>query len=740
MMRTFINLIGIFLLLNSYGQQDATIEPFSENGWYLSPHGTIRILVLYAEIEYDVKPGKDPQPNGSEQWKKGQLPTWKDEVFDVHLSPRPKAMVSKYYHDISLGRYNVLGDYVTKLITIKESEHKNLSNLSRVVAAEANKLGSLKTAGSLQVSDFDMWKDNGKPGKPKEAGSDEPHRYDHTMVIVRNSSRLTHGQGSTDSGSPGKLFGFESDTQSRFGAMNGLPFEILKHEFNHLLLGGNNFHSGGGNAPMFESFFICQQGGWSMMGSANSSFLTTSAWDRYRLGWKATDSSYLIRVRTPAGKELNGDLDPLAGDTGVFVIEDMVSKGDAMRIRMPYIPEDEFQQWLWIENHQGYGNNGSPTDKYHWQGVNDCIADFQPGIYMQMQIDREQKRGAGIYRGYADYLRPVLANGNHDFLFTGEHLDKTCPFHSKNPVFEVRSNRSNPLSGTHEQELPVFDKDGNSVLDRKEHYVPYVRKVNGQIEAQTVLFGRPEHAFTAFGNNKIGMGTNPSTSNMLTLVRSGSRAKFGNTKPNNRTVYLNGISVEVLKQDKNGPVSIRVRANDTRIDQDLRWAADSIVLPQIVGFKGYSLYLTDKHTIKVDRGFTPTRNDRPEVYRGKTYFNSPSNFTLSENTETYLGNNSKLLLQNGSSLHVLPGALLELAKGAELSICSDCEMILHEGAKIILHEKSEISCSGSIVDLGVELFQDCKGDLVTQGDKKALTCKKSKSSLTKYKKKTISRP
>ena len=26
----------------------------SKNGWYLSPHGTIRILLLFVEVEYDV--------------------------------------------------------------------------------------------------------------------------------------------------------------------------------------------------------------------------------------------------------------------------------------------------------------------------------------------------------------------------------------------------------------------------------------------------------------------------------------------------------------------------------------------------------------------------------------------------------------------------------------------------------------------------------------------------------------
>ena len=81
------------------------------------------------------------------------------------------------------------------------------------------------------------------------------------MVITRNSG-LPHGTGSTDGGSPGKLFGYGADTQSRFGGNNALPFEILKHEFNHLLIGGNNFHSGGGNASQFESYQRLVRMGW----------------------------------------------------------------------------------------------------------------------------------------------------------------------------------------------------------------------------------------------------------------------------------------------------------------------------------------------------------------------------------------------------------------------------------------------------------------------------------------------
>ncbi|HOY27835.1 MAG TPA: hypothetical protein PLR96_02605, partial [Flavobacteriales bacterium] len=361
-------LLALFLPFALTAQEKP--EQRSEHGWYLSPHGTIRILVLFVEIDYDMKPEKDPQPNGADHWPKGQLPTWKDRVFDPFPLPVQQADVSRYYQDISLGQYTVLGDYIDTIITLKESEYPSVHQAHSIgmpAVKEANKRGSLHTRHALGIDDFDLWKARGKAGQPKTAGPDDPHSYDHVMVIIRNSG-LRHGTGSTDSGSPGELYGFKSDTQSRFGAANDLPFEILKHEFNHLLLGGNNFHSGGGNAAQFESTFLPLQGGWSMMGASGSSLLTCSAWDRDRMGWRPEGAVHRIRARSVKGTEIDADLDPLAGDTGTFVLRDFVTSGDALRIRMPYIPEDRAQQWLWIENHQGSERNGSPTDRFHWEG------------------------------------------------------------------------------------------------------------------------------------------------------------------------------------------------------------------------------------------------------------------------------------------------------------------------------------------------------------------------------------
>lgn len=693
-----------FLLFFWYGAAAMTAaqpvpQPLAErsqqsaNGWYISPHGTLRVLLLFAEIEYDVHPDKDPQPGGDGQWPKGELPAWKDDLFDPRPLPKPQARISQYYHEMSLGDYTLLGDYFPVMLTLKESDYPNMGNYNGAAIAEANKHGPFRTAHGLTVEDLDLWKDGGKPGMPKEAGADDPHSFDHVMLILRNS-RLTFGHGSVDPGSSGLLFGYPSDTQSRFGGMTGLPLQILKHEFNHLLLGGNNFHSGGGNAMEFTSYQMCLQGGWSMMGAANSALLSASAWDRQRLGWKPPGSPWTVRAWRPGGRACNGDLDPMQGDTGLFVIGDFIPTGDALRIRIPNIPEQQFQQWIWLENHRGHLVNGSNSDRYMWEGVgNGCVTPFGPGIYAQVQIDKEQREGKSIYAGYADYLRPLPANGYYDLISDQSKMDHTCPFDQALTIFQRNSGMENPLSGFHEMELPVYDRDGDGIIRRSESYVPYVRYVNGSYDAQVVFNGRPEHAFTLRGNAKIGMGTNPGTANVLTRVQ-GDKPAAKQDSSNNRVTYLNQISIELVAEAPDGAITVRVRAHDPLIDRDVRWASDSIVLPAARDTALPALVLAERRLLRLDRGSTPRRSDRPEIVDGQTWFNGATHLTVARQAHVVLRRKAELRLEHGSVLHLLPGSTLELGPKARLRIGRGCRVVLHPGAGLRQAAKARVKCSG----------------------------------------------
>lgn len=669
----------------AFAQADTATVPRSENGWYLSPHGVIRVLVLFCEIGYDKDGSKDPQPDGAEHWPKGQLPKWKDNLFDPFEKPVPTAMITRYYHDVSLGGYTVLGDYVDAMLTLKESEYpevKSAHSIGTAAVKEANKLGELRTRHGLRIEDFDLWQDGGKAGMPKVKGPDDPHRYDHVMVIARNSG-LTHGQGSTDQGSPGKLFGYESDTQSRFGGMNSLPFEILKHEYNHLLLGGNNFHSGGGNAAQFDSYTLCMQGGWSLMGAASSSLLTCSGWDRDRLGWKAADAPFRINAHGPSGAYMSGDLDPFAGDTGIFILKDFVTHGDAMRIRMPFLPDGEYRQWLWIENHLGFARNGSPTDRFHWESTgNPCISAAPPGLYMVMQIEREEKVGKDIYGGHADYLHPLTANGHFDIQLTDDTVP-ACPFGGVNRAYRSERRWMNPLTGSCEQELPVYDRNGDGKVERSEHFVMGSGyQPGGQLVSDATFFGATRHAWTSSGNRVLNIGSNPSSANMLTLGCNGKKERNKGLPPDNRTVYLNGIRTELLEQRPDGDAVVRVSTGDTRLTEDIRWCADSIVLPPLRGQGGYSLSLAPGVRLSIDRSRSATRMEQQGTEGGFTCFAPPTRFTVSSGAHVLVEKGGSLRLERGSVMHVMPGARLEAAKGAVLAVEGGCAIIVHGDGRV----------------------------------------------------------
>lgn len=675
-------LFTLFFAVTIHAQDD--LLQHSKNGWQLYPHGTIRVLVLFVEVQYDVNPKNDPQPDGADHWPKGQLPKWKDQVFDPFVQPVQQAMVSRYYQDISLDQYHVLGDYVDELITVKESEYsgiKQAHSIGKYAVLETNKRNTLRTHNRLKVEDFDLWKNNGKAGMKKEPGPDDPHSYDHVMVIVRNGG-LPHGTGSTDGGSPGKLFGYESDTQSRFGAANALPFEILKHEFNHLFFGGNNFHSGGGNAAQFESYFMNLQGGWSMMGASGSSLLTCCAWDRDRLGWEPEGATHRIRAHDLSGREVDSDLEPLNGDTGIFVLRDFVRTGDALRIRMPHIPADQVQQWLWVENHQGRPLNGSPTDRFHWEDDGDCVAPIEPGLFMTMQMDHDDREGKNIYGGRADYLRPVLANGSHDLRLRGDTIKHGCLFGGPSTPFLLEEKDANPFTGNHEQELILFDRNADGKLQHGEHWVPGTRCTQGRPEVHAAFSGRPDHAFRMNGVRKLGMCTNPSSANMLTLISNNTTEIFRREPPNVRTTYLNGISVELLEMSPTGEATVRVSTNDTRMTSDQRWCSDSIVLPPLRGTDGHSLTVSSGTKLLIDRSRTPTRMTDPDLSNGGPWFSDPTVLTVREGATILVEEKGKIELREGSTLHLLPGSELILGKKAKLIVEPGSRVIIHKDAKL----------------------------------------------------------
>jgi hypothetical protein len=290
------------------GGANQMMAPYdSKNGWWMTASGEVRILFVFYEVNYTG--GSDPTPPaGNPGWPAHQLPTWANQIADA-FNPGGTAtgLLTRYFQLASSGNYTVLGDYLVAPgggIFSVNSSTGSVGPAQAIAAVNAALGTNIVTAnGFTSITDFDKWTIGTAttgPGQPKITPSTEsPNKYDHVMFICRNSrdaaGNPNNGTGYASWALPSNLLGFQANTHSSFGAYNDLPFNIIRHEFSHMIYGGNNFHCGGGwGGGLGENYWIPLESGWSNMSLYNGSLNSWNAWDRLRLDWKAPGSNFRI--------------------------------------------------------------------------------------------------------------------------------------------------------------------------------------------------------------------------------------------------------------------------------------------------------------------------------------------------------------------------------------------------------------------------------------------------------------
>lgn len=109
-------------------------------------------------------------------------------------------------------------------------------------------------------------------------------------------------------------------------------------------------------------YWISYSGGWGNLGLHNCSIETWSAWDRLQMGWKNAGQVNPIAARDSSNSnEVNGELDAtVPAQAGTYVLRDFVQTGDALRIKLPFLPGEKYPEYIWVENHQGKVVNNCP--------------------------------------------------------------------------------------------------------------------------------------------------------------------------------------------------------------------------------------------------------------------------------------------------------------------------------------------------------------------------------------------
>jgi len=300
---------------------NAKILP-NNDGQFLTAKGTLRILIIFAEFDNRSEPG------GPDYWPDGGFPSFINSYIDETETQNSahKINVTNYFDQVSGNNYKVIGDVVT--VHVPSSHYLNRSSASQWIL---NHLDS-----SIDFSKYDNWT---KTADYTHSNSPDGV-VDMIGIIYRGFSVSSAYSGEASLGFDSILVDNDStEIKGRFTLLenqttkgSGVTVQAhsnseydmisLTHEISHWLLGWHPYY---GNGPIVNRFPSLLQGSFFYVSSSN-------AYESERLGWITPQL-----------------VDASSGDLIDFELDDFLTTGDAIKIKVPNGGNEEF---YFLENRQ----------------------------------------------------------------------------------------------------------------------------------------------------------------------------------------------------------------------------------------------------------------------------------------------------------------------------------------------------------------------------------------------------
>ncbi|MBL0053930.1 MAG: hypothetical protein IPP29_21770 [Bacteroidetes bacterium] len=734
-------------------------QEFSQYGHTLPLHtngNSVRIMMVFVEF-VGVGAPIITAPN----WPAGQLPLDKDEYVDPTFTNSPQKYISKLMWESSFGQFKVEGDYVNNIIQI------DMSNWSSAIAQTKLILNTMISNSTLtfghynSLAEFDHFTIAGQSHFYPKPGI--PNNYiDGLMICYRNHPIKICSAGSAciewNTLPVDGIGGYGIDNACDFGMCGGIGgMEFIIEEYFHSMYGNNNWHAGAGGG--FHTFPF-QTNPWGLATQSAGAGITNIAcgWDRDFCEWKGWSdlNKTLSKASTIMAKNVNTNADivtdfddiTLYPNAQEFVLRDFVTYGDAIRIKLPHINCDALgkpkNQYLWIENHQLI----SMFDHGQWE-YNSCKDPITAGMYCQIQVGKDIKDlstppfvietdNHPQPNSAASWLFPLTAEGNYDFAYGTPFAPNVgCVWgNTTTPIdFYSTNTKPNPFTGFSDL-YGRMNNNGDNLIDEifgNDHYPPWHVDIdaNSNLSYNSHFKGDGKDAFSFANNNtKLSICTNPSTTPVYTLLSEDGWSKKPNeTQINanyeNRTIWLNGVSVEILQENFSpftfgqGAIKVRVKFDDYDVDRNVRWCGEIKLSPNDFNISNPSLVVKAGKEIQLDRGESPTQvyayNANPPYV-----FTKPTYFTCLPNSITVMESNSKIIVDNGSTLHLNSNSKIEMNSGAQIIVKNNSKLILdpsacikvNNGASIYIETGSTIVYDQAVVQLvGVNSVLDIAGTL-----------------------------
>lgn len=703
------------------------------NGISLPASDTVRALIVFAQVDFST--GGCPQnlpDNIDGPWpvnSKGErlVPSDADNFFDFKLEKgdTPESYITKFYCQTSLGNYVLLGDYFPYVVTIPCNKvSAGNEGLTWIIDSLKNKSPGDTTLYSfhgLPLNAFDSWT-MAQSGLPKIKKPDG--KIDLLYIIWRNNRFIA---GTTTKDNSG--YGVHSTNGIPFKNMEGINnvssfnaghggshgYTITISEHLHAIFGGNNWHTASGRG---EHTFLVAPYSYGITGQAFATMQMACGWDRWMMDWKNPEKKYLVSALNENNEEVNTEcltIDSVPAG-GIFIIRDFMTTSDAIRIKLPHInwtkKGDVKNQYLWLENRR-------MNPDYEKYLANDCCDNDNgkypygtPGLYAYIQVGKDQKTGGREINssdnanpnGLGSFLFPLTAEGNYDFYYAWDEIQEpnsnlACNWGNRNLPIDKSKSTPNPLTGFSD----LFDfVDSNN--DGKIYSGDDVQSGLSEIIGDSVVHnfnsnGDWEDAFCKeTGYTKISISTNPAAVPLYTQATNyeGKTSFLAKGKPasfENRTIWLNGLSIEILDENVsgNGEMKIKIRWDDYNITQNVRWCGNIALSPNDFDTIKPSLVINNNKKILLDRGSSPTKISSTEKNKeGRYVFTDTTFFSCLKNSYLLMKPGAFIVVDNGSKLILENGSTLEMTKNNKIILRNDGEFIINEGAVLKKGKKCRI--------------------------------------------------
>ncbi|MDY6326163.1 MAG: hypothetical protein SPL47_02475, partial [Bacteroidales bacterium] len=651
-------------------------QSHSWDGNGLASNARLRCLNIFVNIIYDVHPECNDRFQNEQYWppvsdpalegiNNAAIPTYLLDWMDtVYVPGQLHGSCTRLYGESSFDSLQITGDFI--VVNLKESTVLGHGvfrdyNIKSVAMEMISANAALTLFGQKRADDFNA-----------------------TNVLIRNITRA-YGGINPGSGSGGR------NTLQCVGDGNFAenPTNIVTHEISHGLFGYNNFHTSGGNHRYPDGTvmsFLNIQGGYGLMGAANSGLVGCNGYERWRMHWKHPEAAGYIAARNASNTmSVVSDVSIEDGNRS-FLLRDFMTYGDAVRIRLPYKDsETSSNQYIWLENHKVGSNN--KLDFLQYSNTAACRPQGAAGVYAYYQIGRDVLEGTSLQvwdNYHRDNLRIISAEGFHDYTKETDTYNLQCVAYD-NQSYTLRRGAANPFGGYNDQEMQIVPANEDTVLYVAKEFAPWRIVVEGENRDDLPFLGDNHDAFTSY--TRLNMGTNPSTCNTRTFhSNNASYSSFISARQpqlNTRTTYLSGLSIELVPVAGTGDFIVNVSWDDHEVAGAVRWTGDVALKDTAVLVQGSAVTLAQNMTVAQDR-----RDPETGLFAGRTRFTVESGAYLRQDSA------STLSLTESSSMIVDAGAKYELSLGATLHVGAGCMVAFSPDAVVTLKGTVEVDSGG----------------------------------------------